>query len=141
VEIRKWMVHPVHTLRPLDSIRHAREMMETHRINQMPVVVDGRMVGIVTDRDLRDAFPSVFEASAKGHPDPDQIRVEEVMTQNVVTLSPSDSVGKAAQIMGDERIGAVPIVEGSRLAGILTRADVLKAFVALENSVSARQPL
>ncbi len=56
------MKHPVTTVRPQDSARHAREVMEKHRFNQLRVVVDGRLVGIVTDRDLRDVFPSVFES-------------------------------------------------------------------------------
>jgi acetoin utilization protein AcuB len=115
--------------------------METKRINQLPVTVDRRLVGIITDRDLRDAFPSVFESSEKGHTEPEQIRVEEVMTPNVLTLSPADSVGKAAQLMCQERIGAIPIVEGARLVGILTRVDILRAFIALEDSLSGQQAL
>jgi predicted transcriptional regulator len=48
MEVRRWMKTPVHATKPLDSIAHARELMERHRINQLPVVVDGRLVGIVT---------------------------------------------------------------------------------------------
>lgn len=62
MRIAAWMKHPVVTVKPHDSARHAREVMEKHRINQLPVVIDDRLVGIVTDRDLRDAFPSVFES-------------------------------------------------------------------------------
>jgi len=148
VEIEKWMKHPVHSVKPLDSIQHARELMEQHRINQLPVVVDGRVVGIVTDRDLRDAFPSVFDSSArretksKGGADPNAITVEMVMTPNVLTLGPKDSVGKAVQLMRSERIGAIPIVDAARLVGILTRSDVLDAFVALvEPGTSGGRPL
>lgn len=144
MEIRKWMTHPVRVLRPKDSVAHARELMETHRLNQLPVTVDGRVVGIVTDRDVRDAFPSVFEPAPrrgrnpKGQgANPETILVESVMTANVLTLAPSDHVAKAAQLMRKERIGAVPIVEGNRLVGILTRSDVLNAFVALEESTNA----
>src|SRR5262249_34689279 len=57
------MKRPVLTVKPRDSIAHARAIMEEHRVNQLPVVVDDRLVGIVTDRDLRDAFPSVFETT------------------------------------------------------------------------------
>ena len=148
MEIEKWMKHPVHSVKPLDSIQHARELMEQHRINQLPVVVDGRVVGIVTDRDLRDAFPSVFDSSArretksKGGADPNAITVEMVMTPNVLTLGPKDSVGKAVQLMRSERIGAIPIVDAARLVGILTRSDVLDAFVALvEPGTSGGRPL
>ncbi len=133
MQIANWMKHPVYTVKPLDSIRRARAVMEDHRVNQLPVVVNGRLVGIVTDRDLRDAFPSVFDEPHPGkHPgDPDTITVESVMTPNVLTLSPKDTVATAAALMRRERIGALPIVDGQRLVGILARSDVLEAFTGL----------
>lgn len=133
------MRHPVVTVKPHDSIRHAREIMEERRVNQLPVVVDGRLVGIVTDRDLRDAFPSVFEGPPRRArrsavaADPATIPVEDAMTANVLTLGPDASVEEAAQLMRRERIGAVPVVVHHRLVGILTRSDVLDAFLALAN--------
>jgi acetoin utilization protein AcuB len=134
MRIERRMRHPVVTVKPRDSIRHAREIMEKRRVNQLPVVVDGALVGIVTDRDLRDAFPSVFEAGGAAHAapaDPDTILVEDVMTANVLTLHPEASIEQAARLMRAERIGAVPIVAGERLVGIMTRSDVLDAFLAL----------
>lgn len=131
------MKHPVITVKPQDSARHAREVMEKHRINQLPVVVDGRLVGIVTDRDLRDVFPSVFESPgasgrrSKAGTDPATIPLEDVMTRKVLTLAPGAFVADAARLMRRERIGALPIVDGQRLVGILTRSDVLDAFVEL----------
>ena len=68
MNIAKWMGHPVHAVKPRDTIRRARELMAEHRVNQLPVVVDGRIVGIVTDRDLRDAFPSVFDIARSNPP-------------------------------------------------------------------------
>lgn len=133
MEIAKWMKFPVRTVKPLDSIRHARDVMAEHRINQLPVVVDGRVVGIVTDRDLRDAFPSVFaEPARRAGPDPDHIRVEAVMSSDVFTLAPSDTMIAAASLMRRERIGAIPIVDGTRLVGILARSDALDALVGLD---------
>ena len=141
MRIDPWMKHPVITVKPQDSARHAREVMEKHRINQLPVVTDGRLVGIVTDRDLRDVFPSVFESAApferrRGRPgtDPATIPVEDVMTPNVLTLAPGAFVADGARLMRRERIGAIPIVDGGRLVGILTRSDVLDAFVELSQS-------
>jgi acetoin utilization protein AcuB len=135
MKTERWMKHPVVSVKPRDSIRHARELMETHRFNQLTVVVDGRLVGIVTDRDLRDAFPSVFETagdeSRRGAADPDTITVEEVMTSNLLTLGPGASVEEAARLMRRERIGAVPIVDRLRVIGMLTRSDVLDAFLAV----------
>jgi acetoin utilization protein AcuB len=134
--IAQRMISPVRTVRPLDSIRHAREIMETYRINQLPVVHGGDLIGIITDRDLRDAFPSVFasasDAAAHRHRhdgDPGTIPVEIVMTSDVLTLAPHDTLATAARLMRRERVGAVPIVDHGRLVGIVTRSDVLDAYL------------
>jgi acetoin utilization protein AcuB len=138
MRIEPWMKHPVVTVKPRDSARHAREVMEKHRVNQLPVVVDGHLVGIVTDRDLRDAFPSVFElAEATGRhrrapgTDPAAIPVEDVMTRDVLTLAPAAFIADAARLMRRQRVGAIPIVDGRRLVGIVTRSDLLDALVEL----------
>lgn len=137
MRIRDWMKHPVHTIRPLDSIEHARALLEEHRINQLPVVVKTNVVGIITDRDLRDAFPSVFEVpdfgaegARKSGRDPKKVRVEEVMTRQVLTLAPDQLLRDAARMMRSERVGAVPVVENGHLVGIVTRSDILEAFAA-----------
>jgi acetoin utilization protein AcuB len=138
MRISAWMKHPVVTVKPRDSAQHAREVMEKHRINQLPVITDDRLVGIVTDRDLRDAFPSVFESApsfrrqrAQHETDPATIPVEDVMTRDVLSLAPGAFLADAARIMRRERIGAIPVLDGQRLVGILTRSDVLDAFVEL----------
>ena len=100
--IAAWMKHPVATVKPRDSAQHAREAMEKHRISQMPVVTDGHLVGIPTDRDLRDAFPSVLESAPPFR-------------------------RQRARHGTDPAL--IPVVEGKRLVGILTRSDVLDAFV------------
>lgn len=135
--IAPYIRRAVVTVKPLDSVRHARELLERHRINQLPVVVDGRVVGIVTDRDLRDVFPSVLESARhiRRHPelDPDRIPVRDVMAPRVVTLAADASVAEAAAVLRRERIGAVPIVdEDGRLRGILTRSDLLGALIVAE---------
>ena len=73
MEVRNWMAYPVRAVKPLDSIQHARELLVTHRVNQLPVIVDDRLVGIVTDRDLRDAFPSVFDHRERAHDAPGRV--------------------------------------------------------------------
>ena len=95
--------------------------------------------GIVTDRDLRDAPRAVQIASTEakaGDKDaapttPEQIPVETVMTTNVLTLKPKDSLTQAASLMRQERIGAIPIVEDGVLRGIITRSDILDAFLRI----------
>ena len=136
--VRKWMKHPVQAVKPLDSIQHARELMEKHRVNQLPVVVDGHLVGVITDRDVRDAFPSVFDAPPFARrerkvaaTDPRTVTVEMVMTPNATTVGSGDSMADAARVMRRQRIGALPVVEGERLVGILTRSDILEGFIDL----------
>lgn len=140
--VRDWMQQPVHHVRPLDSIAHARALLEEHRVNQLPVLHGNRLVGILTDRDLRDAFPSVFDSGLlSGEPDhkpsrsPDHIKVEEVMTENVLTLAPDAPLIEAARLMRRQRMGSVPVVDGNHVVGILTRSDLLDAFIStLEKS-------
>jgi acetoin utilization protein AcuB len=140
MRIDAWMKHPTVTVKPRDSVRHAREVMERHRVNQLPVVVDDHLVGIVSDRDVRDAFPSAFESAEararhrRAGIDPTSIPVEDVMTRDVLTLTPGTFVVDAARVMRRQRIGAIPIVDGARLVGIITRSDVLDAFVELLES-------
>lgn len=134
------MKTPVHTVRPHDSVAHARAILEEHRINQLPVIVNRRLVGIVTDRDLRDASAAVQSAAATPErlampTTPEKIPVDAVMTTNVLTLAPSDTVEDAARLMRRERIGAVPIVERDALVGIVTRSDVLDAFIGAQTAL------
>ncbi|HUY20615.1 MAG TPA: CBS domain-containing protein [Candidatus Binataceae bacterium] len=134
--IERWMKLAVHTVKPRDSVAHARTLIEEHRVNQLPVVQAGRLVGIVTDRDLRDAPRAVEIAAvaASGHhgkADPDKIPVETVMSTNVITLRPTDTIEEAARVMRRERYGALPIVEKGVLRGILARSDLLEVLLDL----------
>jgi acetoin utilization protein AcuB len=137
MQIETWMRRPVHAVKPLDGLLRARELMEIHRINQLPVVVDGRLVGIVTDRDVRDAMPGVLAAARTAATQRSHMTreeepvVESVMTADVLTLEPTDSMVAAAQVMRRERFGSIPIVTDGRLVGIITRSDILDAFVAM----------
>jgi acetoin utilization protein AcuB len=146
MEVRAWMKHPVHAVKPRDSIEHARELMEKHRINQLPVLLDGQLVGIITDRDLRDAFPSVFDSPFERRKpklataDPRTVTVEMVMTGNVTTVGPDTSLADAARLMRRQRIGALPVIDGERVVGLLTRSDVLDAFVDLATLEDVREP-
>ena len=137
--VSAWMQQQVHVVRPHDTIEHARALCEQHRVNQLPVVADGRLLGIVTDRDLRDAFPSLADEvahPAAAHRETAALRVEDVMTANVLTIGEQERIDRAASIMRRERIGALPVVRGDRLVGILTRADLLSALVALATSAA-----
>jgi len=139
----EWMTSRVHSVRPRDSVAYATTLLEQHTINQLPVVDEGILVGIVTDRDLRHAVQSFAAAQKLGpleqnRPRPEEIPVEAVMTRNVITLAPHSTVGNAALVMRRERIGGVPVVDGARLAGIITRSDILDAFLSCENFMRER---
>jgi acetoin utilization protein AcuB len=135
--VEYWMKMPPLTVKMRDSVAHARALLEEHRFNQLPVVVNGKLVGIVSDRDLRDATAAVRTSSKipGGKPafeaTPEQIPVEAVMSTNVLMVKPADSIQKAAELMRRERIGGVPVVDRGHLVGIITRSDVLDAFVTL----------
>jgi len=140
ISVRTWMKSPVHSAKLRDSVAHARELLEKYRINQLAVVRNGQLMGIVTDRDVRDASPSV--AQELGAPrdreprvprdaDPARIPVEEVMTADVCTVTPDTPITEAATLIRRQRIGAVPVVDGDKLVGILTRSDLIDALVEL----------
>ena len=135
MRVREWMRLPVISVRPRDSTAHARAIMEQHRVNQLPVCEGPRLVGIVTDRDLRDAFPSLAEstgAPSRRRPkstDPTAIPVEDVMTRDILTVEPDTPLADAARLLRRERIGALPVVAGGHAVGILARSDLLDALV------------
>lgn len=132
MRIDAWMTRTVKTVKPLDTLAHAREVMVDNRINQLPVVAKGKLAGIITDRDLRDAYPSALAGGQAS--ELEEARVESVMTANVLTLGPEDPLVRAAELMRAERIGAVPVVEKDHLVGVVTRSDILRAFVSLSQS-------
>jgi acetoin utilization protein AcuB len=138
MKVKDCMQQRVVAAKPRDSLRHVREILERERINQLPVVVNARVVGIVTDRDLRDAFPSVIVemdelrgGTRRAGPDPEAVTVEEVMTPNVITVAPEADIADVAGLMRRERIGAVPVIEHERLVGIVARSDLLAALQQL----------
>jgi CBS domain-containing protein len=135
--VRGFGARPVKTVKPLDPVSRARELLEENRINQLAVVENRRLLGIVTDRDLRDAFPSILDVlrqdlreGPRSFSSPEEVSVEMVMSANPLTLHPDARLAEAARLLRSERNGAVPVVEDNRLVGILTRSDLLEAFLA-----------
>jgi acetoin utilization protein AcuB len=138
------MRSPVVTIAPTATIRQAIASMTRSRLRHLPVVDSGRVVGIVTDRDLRQAVftPIVQERLGVDSDAVDDIPVREVMTWAVVTVRPTTDLREAARLMHEQKIGAVPVVEGDRLVGILTESDVLAALLeVLRADVTTVRPL
>ena len=133
--VRDSMTREVITLSPQTTAAEALGLCRERRIRHLPVVEGGRLVGVVSDRDLRSAAPALGDpgrASAL-----ERIRISEVMTSEVVTASPDDPIDEAANRMRERRIGCLPVVESGELAGIITSSDVMEALVHL---VGAHEP-
>ncbi|HEY7519860.1 MAG TPA: CBS domain-containing protein [Methylomirabilota bacterium] len=108
----------------------ARRMMLEHRIRHLLVTDGPRLAGIVTDRDIRLNLPSpatslsVWEINYLLA----RMTVDSVMTKTVITVDPERDAQNAARLMLDHKIGALPVLEGGTLVGIMTESDVLRAF-------------
>ena len=135
MNVSQWMTKSVLTVKPHDTLRHARELMAKYRINQLPVVVNDKLTGIVTDRDIRDAYPSSLRFLRGKDLDEfaDSYTVEEAMTYHVVAIPPQTSLREAAQRLRRQRFGALPVVDNGKLVGIITKSDLLDALLAREN--------
>ena len=139
--VRDWMTEHLVTLSPEASVAEALTLCRKRRIRHIPILDEGRLVGIVSDRDLRDASPTL------GDPERartlQEIRVADVMSREVITVDPQDSIENAAQQMYELKIESLPVVSegavagaGSTVAeeevlGIVTSSDVMRALVTL----------
>ncbi len=124
--VREIMYGPVVTVAPDDTLANAYRTMNEHDIRHLPVVEDGRLVGIVSDRDLRLATSAL-------HPAPlsPEARVADVMMRGPHTVAPDAPVEEAALEMRDYRIGCLPVVGDGEVLGIVTVTDLLDALVRL----------
>lgn len=122
--VGKRMTKAVIVAAPEDSLERAAQLLARHRIHRLPVVQGDRLVGIVSDTDIRNA--ALVSAQAK---EPAAATVGEIMTREVITVNPWDTVEDALLILQKKRLGALPVVDGGRLVGIITKADVLSALV------------
>ena len=125
--------HPI-LVAPDVSVSEALNMMKKERIRRLPVVDrNGHLVGIVSDKDLLHASPSpatslsVWEITYLLG----KIKVEDVMTRNVITVTEDTPVEDAARIMADNKIGGLPVVRDDSVVGIITETDLFKVFLEL----------
>lgn len=101
-----------------DLLIRASHKMQAGGFRRLPVVSAGRLVGIVSERDLRE-HRGYFEHT----------KINGVMTENPVTVTPATTLEEAAQTLVERQIGGLPVVENGRLVGIITTSDILKAFL------------
>ena len=118
---------------PSDSLRVVLERMRQRGCRRMPVVDGGRLVGIVTDRDVRLALNSPFILRERREDEAllDRVAAAECMTPDPVTLPPEASVLDAARLIRDRKFGGIPIVADGKLVGIVTETDLLTCFISL----------
>lgn len=106
------------TVEPDDLLIRASHKMQAGGFRRLPVVSAGKLVGIVSERDLREHRGSLERTKING-----------MMTEDPVTVTPTTTLEEAAQILVERQIGGLPVVENGRLVGIITTSDILKAFL------------
>ena len=123
------MTRDVESVGPGTTVGDALDLMDTMSIRHVPVVEDDALVGLISDRDLAAHVLPLRAAIA--HPDEARARLEtpvsELLRDEVLTVGPADAVGQAIDAMVVFGVGAVPVVDGQRLVGIVTTIDVLQA--------------
>jgi len=127
IRVADWMTEEVLAVETFDSIAVARRLMAKHRVNQLPVLDNDRLVGIVTDRDIRDAYPTCLMINRAEEIDrfAEKITVEEVMTHDVFVVRPDTALATAVGLLRRHRIGALPVIKNQKVVGIITRSDIL----------------
>lgn len=127
------MSHPVITVPPDMPIIDALNMMKREHIRRVPVVKDAKMVGIVSDKDLLNASPSQATSLSVWEMNYllSRIRVKDVMTKKVITVTEDTAIEVAARIMADNKIGGLPVMRGDHIVGIITETDLFKILLEL----------
>ncbi|MCP4543496.1 MAG: CBS domain-containing protein [Chloroflexi bacterium] len=122
----------------------AEQLMDEHNVRRLPVIEGGRLVGIISKGDLREAHMAELSNRHPYEPVTEEtwLTVAEAMSHPVVTVTPQTLVVETAQLMLEHKIGALPVLEAGRLVGILTDTDVIRLLVretqANEETVSCQ---
>lgn len=113
-----------------ESIGVADELMTENKIRQLPVLNNGALVGIVTDRDVRSFLSGSLLSSPQERDKALSVKVREIMTSEPLTLAPDDELAEAVELLLEQKVGGVPVVdEAEGLVGIVTYVDVLRCFL------------
>jgi acetoin utilization protein AcuB len=133
MNVGRRMKHPVITVTPNTPITKAHELMAREKINQCPVVKNGKLIGLITEKDILQAYPSsattlaVWEITSLI----EKIKVEDVMIKNFQTVEEDTPIETAARIMVDNKISALPVLRGKDLVGIITEADLFTIMLEM----------
>ena len=131
--VSDWMTKKVFTVSPDDGISEAARLSKEKDIKHLPVVKGEKVVGLLSDRDIKEYVPSkatsldVYEL----HYLLAKTKVKEVMKRNVITTPRDTPIEEAAMIMHDNNIGCLPVVDGNRLVGIISDHDIFQVLVGI----------
>ena len=137
--VRDLMTPAPLAISPETSVQEAYRLMQDQRMSHLPVCEDGRLVGLLSERDLRLVLPSTATSLAAHEVNYllDRLTVAEIMTRFPVTIGPDQALTEAASRMLSHNVQALPVTANRRLVGILTRTHLLYAFIRSQ----AAQPL
>jgi acetoin utilization protein AcuB len=121
MKVKSWMVTEVITASPEDTVEEAIQLMRRFSIRHIPIIENGKLVGLVTESNLR-----AYLSSEKL-----QLPLKEVMILNPITVDPETSIDEAARIIYKYKIGGLPVITEGKLVGIITITDILEAFIEL----------
>jgi CBS domain-containing protein len=129
--VRNWMTPNPITITPQTTLPEARRLMDEHYVRRLPVIKKGKLVGIVTRGDIREAQAStattlsVYELNYLL----DGIPAKEFMAYEPITIAPDATIGEAAHLMLQHKIGGLPVVENGELVGIITETDFCRLLI------------
>ncbi len=129
--VSDWMTAKVFTVGPDAYLSEAVTLMKEKKIKHLPVVKDGKLKGLISDRDIKEYSPSkatsldIYEL----HYLLAKTKIKELMTAKIVTTTPDTPVEEAAMLMLDKSIGCLPVLNGNDLVGIISDKDIYRALV------------
>jgi acetoin utilization protein AcuB len=137
--VRDWMTRDPATVRPNDSLERVVELLRRRDIRSVPVLEEGRLIGIVTDRDVRQVAPGfpLLRDEQEIHRYMKHLTVTAAMTADPMTIAPEAPLTDAAKVLETYRISSLPVVDGTDLIGMLTVTDLLRAFIAQNQELAA----
>lgn len=141
--IAKVMTPAPAIVEPKAALREVCRLMAERRIRHVPVVSDDGLVGIISDRDIQEALPSPADpgGATEFAAAMDRITAWEVMTEQVITVTPQTPLAEAAQLLARRKIGCVPVMERGRLVGIVTETDMLQALTSVLDKIAGSPQL
>ncbi|MCS6774642.1 MAG: CBS domain-containing protein [Anaerolineae bacterium] len=129
--VRDWMTANPVTISPNTSLADAHRLMKQKRVRRLPVVENGRLVGIVALSDILEAEPSgattlsIYEINYLLA----ELKIEKIMKRNVITVTPDTPIREAAELMLTHKIGGLPVIQDGKLVGIITESDIFRMIV------------